>query len=115
MEAHNYDEGNSKKVCLRKIPLYDLLKLMEHLYESGADFVDIIGVSMGEDTQDEIMVAVQDEYMKDKQDSEEDDKDHAEIILPEEDDDDDDENLPAVKEIQARITEQDINDLLNGY
>jgi len=23
-------------VCLRKIPLYDLLKLMEHLYESGA-------------------------------------------------------------------------------
>lgn len=114
MEAQNNDEGNAKKVCLRKIPLYDLLKLMEHLYESGADFVDIIGVSMGEDTQDEIMVAVKDEYMKDKQDSEEDDieddEGHAEIILPEEDD----ENLPAVKEIQARITEQDINDLLNG-
>jgi len=118
----NIPEG-SKKVVLRKIPLFDLLKLIEHLYSTGADYIDIVGMSFGEGIQDEIMIAVKDEYMSKKENIDDDDDDEEDEDEEEEEiemegtahiisDVEDDEEGPG-KNIQARITEQDINDLLD--
>jgi hypothetical protein len=122
---NNENEG-SKKIILRKIPLFDLMKLMEHLYHTGADYVDIVGISMGENTQDEIMIAVKDEYMSDKKDygdgGDDDDDDDDEIPLNimegianivDRNDEGDDEVYGPEGKIQAIITEKDINDLLD--
>lgn len=37
--------------------------LFKHLYSEGADYIDILGLSYGPDKQDEITIAVKDEYM----------------------------------------------------
>lgn len=50
-------------MILRRILLYDLLSILEHLYDNGADYVDIVGMSHVDGTQDEIMIAVKDEYI----------------------------------------------------
>jgi len=50
---------------LRKIPLKMLLDGLTHLYNAGADYVDIIGKP--DDIQDEIGLAVLEEYMTDEE------------------------------------------------
>lgn len=111
-------DNESNRLMLRKIPLFDLLKILEHLYDSGADFVDIVGISLGDKEQDEIMVAVKDEYMNAR--------DTITGSLEEEDDDEEEEEEPdmtgsakiiseEIIEQTGNFTQQDINDLLNGY
>jgi hypothetical protein len=46
---------------------------LTHIWDSGADYVDIIGIQ-GED-QDVINIVVQEEYMSEEEDIEEDDED----------------------------------------
>ena len=86
---------------------------MEHMYSSGADYVDIIGCSKGEEDQDEILVAVKEEYMTEE----------SEKIL---EDDDDDDYFPEKDEVEIYeqvefpkkddkvMTEKEINTLING-
>lgn len=47
-------------MILRKIPLYDLLELLNGLYEEGANFVDITGKCYK--NRDDIFFSVRDEY-----------------------------------------------------
>ncbi len=57
---------DDKKILkLRKIPLKTLLDGLMHLYNAGADYVDIIG--RPDDIQDEIGLAVLEEYMTDEE------------------------------------------------
>ena len=52
---------NEKKVKFRKIPLKFFIDTLMMVYESGAKFVDIVGVQNIE--QDIVTIKVKDEYM----------------------------------------------------
>lgn len=56
--------GN-KEVKFRKISLQLLLDTLTHIWDSGADYVDIIGIQ-GED-QDVINIVVKEEYMSEEE------------------------------------------------
>jgi hypothetical protein len=77
---------NSKEVRFRKISLRLLLDTLTHIWNSGADYVDIIGIRG--DEQDVINIVVQEDYMTDEE-------------LEEYDDDDD-----------VPLSDEDINNLI---
>ena len=81
-----------KKVVLTKIPLEAFINALEQVWESGANFIDIIAIPNVE--QDVIGIAVKDEYME---------------VLEEEDYED--ENNNDVKKI-VKLTDDDILKLL---
>jgi len=62
---------------IRKIPLENLLNILENIYNSGADYVDIKGVTDDSGVpQDTIIFSVRPEYMSD---SEEENNDECKI------------------------------------
>ncbi len=66
--------ANNKEIRFRKISLELLLDTLTHIWDAGADYVDIIGIQ-GED-QDVINIVVQEDYMSDEPiDESEDDDD----------------------------------------
>lgn len=73
---------------LRKIPLMELLEILNDLYEDGVDYIDISGTSNdeGEQPQDFIKITVRPDYMATK---------------------DDESNIDV-----SRLSENDINDLI---
>lgn len=52
---------NKKEVRFRKINLQFLIETLTHIYDAGADYVDIVGTQ--DDVQDTINIIVQEEYM----------------------------------------------------
>jgi hypothetical protein len=108
--------AEARKMILRKIPILDLLKIMQHLYTSGADFVDIVGVGNVPGQQDEIMVAVKEEYM-----SKEEREFDEEYPLSDEDMERMDEEVSQWQEnldeelakMGVTLTDEDINNLLD--
>jgi hypothetical protein len=80
----------NKEIRFRKISLQLLLDTLTHIWDSGADYVDIIGIQ-GED-QDVINIVVKEEYM-----SEEDND-----VYDEEEEDNDNDTL----------SDEDINNLI---
>jgi hypothetical protein len=54
----------NKEIRFRKISLELLLDTLTHIWDSGADYVDIIGIQ-GED-QDVINIVVKEEYMSEE-------------------------------------------------
>jgi hypothetical protein len=78
---------NNKEVRFRKISLQLLLDTLTHIWDSGADYVDIIGIQ-GED-QDVINIVVKEEYMSEEEhdvyDEEEEDEDDDTPTLSDED------------------------------
>jgi len=50
---------------LRKIPLEDFLEILQELYESGVDYVDLDGEqnNEGDSPRDSIMITVKPEYI----------------------------------------------------
>jgi hypothetical protein len=80
----------NKEIRFRKISLQLLLDTLTHIWDSGADYVDIIGIQ-GED-QDVINIVVKEEYMSEEEDIE----DY---------DDDDDDETPT-------LSDEDINNLI---
>ena len=93
---------------LRKIPLQPLIEILQDLYDSGADYIDLSGEQSkeGDDLKDIIQITVKPEY-----------------ILHEDDDDDDiDNNIQEVKmdysddntpdTSRKSLSDEDINDLI---
>jgi hypothetical protein len=80
---------NKKEIRFRKISLQLLLDTLTHIWDAGADYVDIIGIQ-GED-QDVINIVVQEDYMSDEP-------------IDESEDDDDDET--------PTLSDEDINNLI---
>ena len=76
---------NSKEVRFRKISLRLLLDTLTHIWNSGADYVDIIGIRG--DEQDVINIVVQEDYMTDEELEEYDDEDENEDEAPLSDED----------------------------
>ena len=81
---------NNKEVRFRKISLQMLIDTLTHIYNSGADYVDIIGIQ--NDEQDVINIVVMEDYMTDEE---------LEEYDEEEQDDDDD-----------LLSDEDINNLI---
>ena len=83
---------NNREVRFRKINLQFLIETLTHIYDAGADYVDIVG--MQDDVQDTINIIVQEEYMTEEPLEEE----------PLEEDDD---------EPQTPLSDEDINNLID--
>lgn len=66
---------NNGELRFRKISLRLLLDTLTHIWNSGADYVDIIGLRG--DEQDVINIVVQEDYMTDEELEEEDEDDEA--------------------------------------
>ena len=62
---------NNKEVRFRKINLQMLIETLTHIYDAGADYVDIVGTQ--DDVQDTINIIVQEEYMTEEPIEEEED------------------------------------------
>jgi hypothetical protein len=97
-------ENNNIDVSLNKIPLKVLLDALEQLYEMGADYIDIIGVNNIE--QDTIAIAVKQEYMcPDYEEAENSDGEYEEY-------EEEEENIPPIKKINIKLSDEDLNQLL---
>lgn len=83
---------NNKEVRFRKINLQFLIETLTHIYDAGADYVDIVGTQ--DDVQDTINIVVQEEYMTEEPLDEE-------PLIDEEDD-----------ETQT-LSDEDINNLID--
>lgn len=81
----------SKKVKFRKVPLELLIETLTHLYNSGANYIDILGVEGTE--QDVVTISVENEYM---------DEDHQEDNIPD-----------SVEFVNDKLSDEDINNLMN--
>lgn len=83
---------NNKEVRFRKINLQFLIETLTHIYDAGADYVDIVGTQ--DDIQDTINIIVQEEYMTEEPIEEEED------ILDSDD-------------IPTKLSDEDINNLID--
>lgn len=83
---------NKKEVRFRKINLQFLIETLTHIYDAGADYVDIVGTQ--DDVQDTINIVVQEEYMTDEPLDEE-------PLIDEEDDE------------PQTLSDEDINNLID--
>jgi hypothetical protein len=84
----------NKEVVLKKIPLKVLLDILTDAWNRGADYIDIIGVP--DEIQDNIAIAVKEEYMNTN--PEEEDEYEIDVEL--------DENK------KKDITDEDLNQLI---
>lgn len=85
-------ENNKGEVILRKIPLKIFIEVLTDAWNKGADFIDIIG--QPDQIQDNIGVAIKEEYYSKDPDNEEEDEEYdIEVELdPSKDLDDEDLN-----------------------
>ena len=79
-----------KQVRFRKVPLEMLIETLTHLYNSGANYIDIVGVEDVE--RDVVTISVKNVYMDDGRDS---------------------DDIPNnVEFINDKLSDEDINNLL---
>jgi hypothetical protein len=94
------EENNKKKeVILRKIALQKFIETLVDVYNSGADYVDIIGTP--DENQDTIGIVVHEEYLS-KDDMQ------IEFIV----DDEEDEEEEYIEPNDKPLSDEDINDLI---
>jgi len=77
--------SSKKEVRFRKISLQVLIDTLTHIWDSGADYVDIIGIQ--NDDQDIINIVVQEDYMTEEEleefDEEQEDEDDTPTLSDE--------------------------------
>jgi hypothetical protein len=93
------EENNKKKeVVLRKIALQKFIETLVDVYNSGADYVDIIGTP--DENQDTIGIVVHEEYLS---------KDDMQIEFIS---DEDEEEEEYIEPNDKPLSDEDINDLI---
>ena len=101
------EENNKKKeVILRKIALQKFIETLVNVYNSGADYVDIIGTP--DENQDTIGIVVHEEYLS-KDDM------MIEFIADEDEDEEEEEPYTKIDPLTGNIiplSDEDINDLI---
>lgn len=99
------EENNKKKeVIIRKIALQNFIEKLVSVYNSGADYVDIIGTP--DENQDTIGIVVHEEYLS---------KDELEIEFITDDDEEEEEPYTKIDPLTGDIiplSDEDINDLI---
>jgi len=93
-----------KSLKLNKIPITALMQILAELFEEGVDFIDIEGEGSEDDESDKIKVTVRPEYYSDQPEIE------LELEL-EQDQQDESDFFPQI-EINKKLTDEDINDLI---
>jgi hypothetical protein len=58
----------NREVTFKKIPLKILIDILQDAWETGADYVDIVGIA--DVVQDEIAIVVKEEYVTEEDDNE---------------------------------------------
>jgi hypothetical protein len=91
------EENNKKEVIIRKIALQNFIEKLVSVYNSGADYVDIIGTP--DENQDTIGIVVHEEYLS---------KDELEIEFIS--DDEEEEYIEPTND--KPLSDEDINDLI---
>jgi hypothetical protein len=90
---------------LRKLPLEPLIQILQDLYDSGADYIDISGEQSkeGTDLKDIIQITIKPEYMNVSDDDDDIDVENIEIDYSEDD----------VPDTTTRtLSDDDINNLI---
>ena len=100
------EENNKKKeVILRKIALQKFIETLVDVYNSGADYVDIVGTP--DENQDTIGIVVHEEYLS---------KDDMQIeFISDEDEEEEEEPYTKIDPLTGNIiplSDEDINDLI---
>lgn len=99
------EENNKKKeVILRKIALQPFIQTLVDVYNSGADYVDIVGTP--DENQDTIGIVVHEEYLS---------KEEGSIELIPDDEEDEEEPFTKIDPLTGNIiplSDEDINDLI---
>jgi hypothetical protein len=92
---------------LRKIPLQPLIEILQDLYDSGADYIDLSGEQSkeGTDLKDIIQITVKPEYILHDDDNDDVDNDVQEVKMDYSDDD-------APDTSRKSLSDDDINDLI---
>jgi len=92
---------------LRKIPLEPLIQILQDLYDSGADYIDLSGEQNKEEDElkDIIQITVKPEYMTHTDGDDDDDDIEQEVELDFSDDD-----IPSTD--RKSLSDDDINDLI---
>lgn len=67
----------AKEVTIKKIYLDTLIKALVNIYNTGADYVDLIGTT--NEQQDVIQIIVKDEYMSKNDDDDDDEIEQTDI------------------------------------
>lgn len=94
------EENNKKKeVIIRKIALQNFIEKLVSVYNSGADYVDIIGTP--DENQDTIGIVVHEEYLS---------KDELEIEFITDEDEEEEEYIEPTND--KPLSDEDINDLI---
>lgn len=91
----------SKPIKLNKVPIANLIQVLTHLYEEGADFIDIAGEETPGEQNDIIKVTVRPEYYN-TEDEEQSETDPEYLVT---------EVKPPQEDINP-ISDDDINDLI---
>jgi len=90
---------------LRKIPLLPLIEILQDLYDSGADYIDLSGEQNdgdGDSSKDIIQITVKPEYILHEED--------AEDVTQEIELDYSDDDIPSTS--KRSLSDDDINDLI---
>ena len=100
------EENNKKKeVILRKIALQKFIETLVNVYNSGADYVDIIGTP--DENQDTIGIVVHEDYLS---------KDDMMIeFIADDEDEEEEEPYTKIDPLTGNIiplSDEDINDLI---
>lgn len=107
MENSNFEriegEDGKEKFRINKIPLEDLLSILEGLYEAGTNFIDLEIFADPEDIQSVITINTRPEYMATEEEL------AAEKLEDDELEDDDDEEEDDILDIIKRRQQEDIN------
>jgi len=93
----------SKPIKLNKVPIANLIQVLTHLYEEGADFIDIAGEEVPGNDNDIIQVTVRPEYYTTENSESEQHETDPEYLLTE---------VKLPEEDINPISEDDINDLI---
>jgi len=104
----NIEKSEDGLIRINKIPLDDLLTILETLYESGANFIDLEFKILPEEEQNVVTINTRPEYMATEEELEQ-----ERIIDEEFDDDDEDEEddiLDIIKKRQAEDSSKPISD-----
>lgn len=101
----------NKQVVLRKIALQPFIETLVNVYNSGADYIDLVGTP--EETQDIISIVVNQDYISEAEEGEE----SFELVI-EEDEEEEEEEQPYTKidpltgNIIPPLSDDDINELI---
>ena len=81
----------NKEVCIKKIPLDNFINILMELYNKGLDYVDIQGVT--DDSQDRLAISFTNEYMT---------PEGVDNFM----------DSPYIEEVDMKLTDEDLNQLL---